>query len=150
MAGFKFRLATLLKLREATRDERRNRLAEAYEAERILQKQQDELTEDWKENRQRTREASEPGSIDVDDLLITHRHELILKGQQELIDQRKQQVAEEIERRRLTLVEADRQVRILEKLREKQLRRHRHEENKREMKQLDEIAQRRAIRRDHA
>ena len=51
-----------------------------------------------------------------------------------------QQVAEEIERRRLTLVEADRQVRILEKLAEKKLEEHQALELQTEMKDLDEQA----------
>ncbi len=34
MARFRFPLATVLKLREATRDERRGQLAEAYQAEK--------------------------------------------------------------------------------------------------------------------
>ena len=36
MARFKFRLDTLLRLREALRDQRRGELAQAYEAEQIL------------------------------------------------------------------------------------------------------------------
>ncbi len=149
MARFKFRLATLLKLREATRDERRSKLAEAYEAERILQQQQEQLSQGIRENKQRARKASEPGTVDVDDLLRTHRHELILQTQQQVMDRRKEQVTTEIERRRRSLVEADRQVRILEKLRQRQFQRHAHQQNKLEMKQLDEVAGRRAVRKDH-
>jgi flagellar export protein FliJ len=55
-------------------------------------------------------------------------------------------VGAEIERRREVLVEADRDVRVLEKLREKQTERHRYEENRREIRQLDEVAQLRATR----
>ena len=36
MTKFKFRLATLLKLREAARDERRGQLAQAYQADEII------------------------------------------------------------------------------------------------------------------
>ena len=44
------------------------------------------------------------------------------------------------------LVVADRDVRVLEKLREKQARRHRLEEDRQEAKRLDEVAGRRKVR----
>jgi len=39
MPKFQFRLATLLRLREATRDERRGRLAEAYRVDEVVEAQ---------------------------------------------------------------------------------------------------------------
>ena len=48
----------------------------------------------------------------------------------------------ELRRRQQALVEANREVRVLELLREKQWTRHRDEEARQEMKQLDEVAQR--------
>ena len=57
-------------------------------------------------------------------------------------------MAEEIERRRQTLVQANRDVRVLEKLREKQAGRHRQEEDRRETKVLDEVAGRQVARED--
>ena len=44
MARFKFQLATLLRLREATRDERRAELAEAFRADDVLVEQQEDAT----------------------------------------------------------------------------------------------------------
>ena len=52
----------------------------------------------------------------------------------------------EIERRRLVLAEANREVRVLEILRDKQAAQHRQEEERREMKRLDEVAQQQALR----
>jgi flagellar FliJ protein len=49
-------------------------------------------------------------------------------------------VATEIEKRREALVDADRDVRSLEQLREAQLERHREEQERRQMKVLDEVA----------
>ena len=43
MAKFKFRLATLLRLREATRDQRRAELAEAYRADNVLREHLDRV-----------------------------------------------------------------------------------------------------------
>lgn len=140
MTKFTFRLATLLKLREAGRDRRRNELAQAYQAERILQQQQDLLAEEIDENQRRSRTGAEPGKVNVDALLDMHRHQLVLRAQEELSQQQHTQLTAEIERRRLTLVEADRQVRVLEKLRQKQTVRHRSAEERLEMKQFDETA----------
>jgi len=39
MSKFKFRMATLLRLRETTRDQRRGELAEAYRVDEVLQRQ---------------------------------------------------------------------------------------------------------------
>ena len=44
MNPFKFRLQTLLRMRIADRDEKRAKLAEAYQAEQILQTRIDDLT----------------------------------------------------------------------------------------------------------
>jgi flagellar export protein FliJ len=53
-------------------------------------------------------------------------------------------LAAEIERRREVLLAANREVRVLEKLRERQLERHFEEEAHRDIKRMDEIAQQRA------
>ncbi len=55
-------------------------------------------------------------------------------------------MATEIERRRQALVEADREVRVLEKLRERQAEQHRREEDLQEAKRLDEVAAQQAFR----
>ncbi len=52
----------------------------------------------------------------------------------------------EIDRRRQVLAEANREVRVLENLRDKQAGQHRQQEDRREMKRLDEVAQQQALR----
>jgi flagellar FliJ protein len=143
MAKFKFRLATLLRLREFARDERRTQLARAYQADEIVAQQERRLTQDLGELETRSREAARPGPLDVDQLLETRRYELILTAQKQHVRQQRRALAAEIEKRRRALVEADREVRVLEELREKQLLRHRGNENRLEIKQLDEVAQQR-------
>ena len=79
-------------------------------------------------------------------LLQTHRYELLLTTQKVASEKQMIQVRAEVEKRRETLVEADRQVRVLEKLREKQLVAYQQLEFKQEVKQLDEVAlQRRRV-----
>lgn len=140
MAKFKFRLATLLRLREADRDERRGELAEAYQADEIMENQQKELEANLAELALKCREAAGPGTVDVDRLVDTQRFEILLRAQKQHLLQQRQTVAAEIERRRQNLVEANREVHVLEKLEERQLQRHREEEGRREIKIIDEVA----------
>lgn len=148
MKRFSFRLATLQRLRENLRDERRSLLADAYRADEILQEQEARLEQEQTGLAAALREAAAPGEIAVDRLLADHRYALLLAAQQKHLSQQRQTVAQEIERRRQLLIEADREVRVLEKLKEHQLQRHREEEVRQEMKQLDEVAQRLGDRED--
>lgn len=148
MAKFRFRLATLLRLREAARDDRRAQLAEAYRADEIIARQEQGLAAELIELEEQTRQAAAPGHLDVDRLLEVRRYDLIVRSQQQHVRQQRQAVQAEIERRREALVDADRRVRVLEKLRQKQSERHRQEEIRQEIKQLDETASRRSVRED--
>ena len=146
MAKFKFRLATLLRLREAARDDRRSQLAEAYRVDDVLQARLGEVSQQLAGLRVHCRKVAGPGAVDVDRLVEAQRYELALRAHQSQLNQQREAVSAEIERRRQALVDANRDVRVLEKLREKQVRRHRQEENRREVKLLDEVAGRRAAR----
>ena len=146
MPKFKFRLATLLRLREATRDERRAELAEAYRAENVLQEHLERVGRELAWLRTQCRKVAGPGRVDVDRLVEAQRYEVTLRAQQSQLVGQCEAVDAEIDRRRQALVTADRDVRLLEKLRQKQARRHRQEEDRREIKELDEVAGQRAIR----
>lgn len=145
MAPFRFRLATLLRLRELARDERRAELAQAYRAKDLLAEQERAIQEHVASLREAARRASAPGAIDVDRLMEARRFEAVLLAQHHEIRQKQQMIDAELERRRLALVEANREVQVLEKLRNRQYERHRAEENRQEIKQLDEIAEQRAV-----
>jgi flagellar export protein FliJ len=142
MAQFRFRLATLLRLRESARDERRARLAEAYAAERKLLSRRDEILREQAEIK-RNHRGPGVGPVNVDQLLTVDRYDVLLKAELQVIDRQQTLLAEEIEKRRQALVAADREVRLLEKFREKLAQRHRQHEATQDMKQLDELAGRR-------
>jgi len=144
MRKFKFRLGSVLKLREAARDQRRAELAEVYRADDTLRQHAADIDRELLGNRAHCRAAVGPGALDVDRLLEGHRYELLLRSQRRQIDAQRAMLAIEIERRRLLLVQASRDVRVLEKLRQRQSDHHRAEEARQLMKQLDEIAQQRA------
>ena len=138
MARFQFRLAVLLQLREAVRDERRSQLAEAFRLADSLEAQRRQFMDNLHElNRQR---SVATGLIDVDRLLAASRYEAVLMLEIRNLERQQAAVATEIEKRREALVEADREVRSLEQLREAQRERHREEQERRSMKVLDEVA----------
>lgn len=142
MARFRYRLATLLRLKESARDEKRAQLAEAYRAAEILVERLREVDDELAVTRAQAQQFAQTGVIDIDYLLNSHRYERVLGAQRKMIEQQQQQIAAEVERRRLALVEADRQVRVLEKLREKKLHEHLQREDRRDLKLMDELAAR--------
>lgn len=146
MAKFTFRLAALLRLRESRRDECRAALAEAYRVDEVLAKQLDNLGRELDALRTFCRMKASPGAVDVDRLVEAQRYELVARAQQRHVAQQRETVAAEIERRRQALVEADREVRVLEKLRRRQAEQYRREEDLREVKRLDEVASQQAFR----
>jgi len=140
MANFQFRLATLLRLREAWRDERRTHLADAQRAEQLIVARVAAIDEELAAGRRQYVDAARAKNVNVDLLTDLARYEMILKAQRQSADQQRQAVVAEVQKRRAALVVADRDVRVLEKLRETQQQRHHEEEDLKEFKRLDELA----------
>jgi flagellar protein FliJ len=136
----RFRLTTLLRLRETVRDERRAELAESHRAEAELHRQLTRLRKEQAEIDDRRREAGRPGVVDLERLVETDNYLALLRDRQASVQERRQDVAAETERRREALVEADRDVQSLEKLRERHQRQDRQDAERQETKQLDEAA----------
>ncbi len=145
MPKFIFRLATLLRLRESARDERRQQLAQAYQAEELVRREEQRVENELAGLLDQARRAAGPGPIDVDAMLEAQRFEIVLKSQRRRLAGQREMVRAEIERRRQALVEANREVQVLERLRQRQAERHRDEENRRDILRIDEVAQRRAL-----
>ncbi len=145
---FTFRLATLLRLRESTRDERRNHLALAYRAEAMVLEELRRVDDEMAYLRRKLQAAVAPGEIDVDVVVNSQRFASVLAARKQHARQQEELVKAEIERRRQALVEADREVKILEKLRERHRERWLAEENLQDIKRIDEIAGRRRSEED--
>ncbi|HWB10037.1 MAG TPA: flagellar export protein FliJ [Pirellulales bacterium] len=141
MARFQFRLATLLRLRELARDERRAQLAEAMRLADQVRARQDDIGSLIDSTRKL--QVPRPGALDVDELLNATRYELVLRAELRQLELQQATIETEIERRREALVAADRDVRSLELLRDAQQERHSAEEEQRSRKELDEVALRR-------
>ena len=140
MATFHFRLATLLRLREAERDERRAQLSDAQQAEAIVAARVGEIDREIGLIRRLGQMATAPGKVDVDQLLDMQRYDTQLKLERIAAEDQRQKIAQEVERRLERAIAADREVRILEKLRETQQAKHRSEEERVEQKRFDELA----------
>ena len=140
MPRFRFRLETLRRLREIHRDEMRGRLAEAYAAEKILAEQRSKIDQELGEAAVIQRQLMSGGTLDVNQLLTTQRYQLLLEAQKRVLAEQAARLAVEAENRRLAVVEADRQVRVLDKLEDRKRREHDAARARAEMKQYDEIA----------
>ena len=140
MARFRFRLQTLRRLREIHRDEQRGRLATAYEAERILTAQREGVIAETAALADSQRQLMQQGALDVTLLLASQRYKQALEAQIRTLTEQAAKLAEEVERRRQTLVEADREVRVLDKLEERKRDLHREASQRAETKVLDEVA----------
>lgn len=140
MARFRFRLQTLRRLREIHRDEQRGRLAAAFEAERILSEQRAQVAAEITTLADVQRRLMQSGELDVNQLLAAQRYRLTLEAQSHTLAEQAVKVAEEVERRRQALVDADREVRVLDKLEDRQRRQHREAADRAATKVLDEIA----------
>jgi flagellar export protein FliJ len=146
MSKFKFRLATLLRLRESARDQRRSQLAEAYQAEEAILEQRRRVTDDLAGLMRECREVAGPGQLDLDRLLVARRYEVTLRAEQRDLTEKHEAVRAEVDRRRQALVEANRSVRVLELLRDRQQEHHREKEKIRQIKELDEVAGRTGLK----
>jgi flagellar FliJ protein len=140
MARFRFRLQTLRRLREMNRDELRVRLAEAFQAEQILSQQREALAAEAAALAATRRQLMNDGSMDVTRLLESQRYQLLLEAQGRTLADQAARLAEEVDVRRQAVVEADRQVRVLDKLRERREQQHLVAQQAAEAKRLDEIA----------
>ncbi|MFT7640247.1 MAG: flagellar export protein FliJ [Pirellulaceae bacterium] len=137
---FRFRLETLLRLRLDDRDKRRGELAEAFEAERILEQRIEETETELEEVLHRSREIQAKGTLNIDGATERQRYQLLLRAQIQTLNQQLLQVGEETEKRQLLLIESDREVKKLDRLKEKQQTAHDKHHLLVESKRLDEIA----------
>ena len=149
MANFRFKFATILRLREAARDEKRAKLAEAYRAEEVVRARLDELQDEMHSLKERYIRGVSPGPVNVDNLVDSQRYDFVIKAEYGTVHEQLQSLQTEIEKRRDALIAADRDVRVLEKLRETQNERHIATEQLADIKLLDEIATRRFQKETH-
>jgi flagellar FliJ protein len=140
MAKYRFRLAALQKVREARRTQQRQSLADAFRAEEMLAESRAALAAEEMDLRDMQRSASSGKYLDVNRLLEAQRYELLLKARGQELAKQAMLLAAETERRRQLLVEADRDVRVLELLDQRHREVHKRVQQRVEQIQLDEVA----------
>jgi len=137
---FTFRLDPLITIRDNELKECQAELAKAYHARQMVEEVRLKLEKEIEENLQSAREMLASGTIDVNFLLALQDHKIYRTAQLAKIAEDLKQIDEEIERRRTLVVAANKELKIVEKLKEKRYEKYLEEENKAEMKILDEIA----------
>jgi len=145
---FKFRLDPLIAIRDNRLKECQRELAQAYEARQILEKDLQEIDRQLEEGIVTVRSVIQPGlTVNLQSLIGFRRQEMFLRASQEELMEKIKMVDEEIEIRLAAVVEANKELKIIEKLKEKRYEKYLVEENKAEMKMMDEIAgsRRRAV-----
>jgi flagellar protein FliJ len=142
MATFTFPLESVLRWRIAQRDECRQAVAEAM---RLAQLTQDRVTSCDDELQELGRHTASTGTIDIRQRVANDRYAAgVRRERQRLVDELTVQEAA-LESQRAGLVDADREVRTLERLRERNLEEFEIEERRREQRGLDELALRKHL-----
>lgn len=140
MARFKFRLQTVLTLAHAERDRCRAELAETMALVRSAEQEIEIL--DGELRMWAAGLPSRPGALDVERMVAHDRFGVVLRAKREQAEQRQTVLAAEVATRRELLVAADRELRSLETLHDKQQTQFTIEMNRREQRTLDEIGAR--------
>jgi flagellar export protein FliJ len=132
------RLKGLLQLRKAHRDECRGELAETLRAQGQLREQREALEDEI--DLMRMQRAVNAGAVNIEQLRETARYASQLRSRQKTLEQELQAATSEAERRHKALVEADQQLRIIERLQTRQTELHQAEQQRHEQRQMDEMA----------
>ena len=146
MPKFQFRLTTLLAMHRSTRQERRAQLAEGLAAERALELARADVEHELAEQGLSWAGLPIRGPIDVERLSAADRYRKVLRARLATMAQDAAALATELDARQQALAAAEREVRVLDKLRERQHEQFRYEQTRREINAADEIATRVTIR----
>ena len=129
-----------MRLRQTARDECRQELAVAQQLEQSIYERIAKFDSEIIELRDRTGASTESGSIDIDRLRDTARYQSLLASERQSAQQELEGCSAHVDCLRQSLVEADRELKSLEKLQARQQDRHRHRQREHELQQLDEAS----------
>lgn len=133
-----FRLQSVLKLREAAQRDRQQDLAQVVQAEQLLAKQQQALEQELQNLEQELRLAQRD-SINIDTLTGLRRSIGDVRLSLQQLAAQQDEVDKEMERRQLRLAQANREVQVMEKLKEHQHQQQVYQQQSEEQKTLDEF-----------
>ena len=135
-----FRLKTLLKLNEQARDQRQRMLSDAKQAIELLQNRIDQIESELADIKQQTSQLVQQQTINPDIWADQQRYRWVLQSQKSQMLAQRGQLEQEVERRENALMEADREVKKLEKMRDREFELERVRLNQLEQKELDDLA----------
>lgn len=135
MSRFVFRFAALLRLRCQARDEAQRRVGEAMAAIEKVRQMQIDLRE-----RSRSERNAIGGEVVIARMLDVSRYAMQIEQQIRTLDGQLEQLRQELERRQAAARDAEREVRRLEKLRERRRLEFQTEQAVRQQQALDEFA----------
>ena len=150
MPKFQFRLRTLLAVRESVLQERSAQLAEVLAAQHALELLQVSVRRELARQQHSLPTAAEQRPLDIEHLFAADRYRNVLRVRLGAIAQETAALTDEIDARQRALAAAEREVRVLDKLREHQLDQFRYDQLRREINATDEIATRNALRQKSA
>ncbi len=139
MAAFKFKLNPLLKHRQRIEDDKQRRLAQLLRQKLILETQLRNQQQSITDDKHRLGRAL-VGHVDVDSIRRHAAHSTRMSINAQSIAFRLFELTKRIDLARAELIEATRQRRAIELLRDKQERRWRIEIERRQTAELDELA----------
>jgi flagellar export protein FliJ len=140
MPRFRCRLQTVLLMREAQCALRRAELAASLAELRTLDQRRMGVEQELAGAQSFSRDRAQPGRIDIGRWHSAQRYEAALRAELKSIAQRGQALAVEIDRRQQVVAAAEREVDVLEKLRDRQAGEFRQHEARAETRQFDEVA----------
>jgi len=133
-----FSMNAVLRSREVHRDQCRQQWAEARGVETAAESSLADLQERLQRVRNRLREAVAPGTLNVQELSALKALERSLREQLLDCQQRCRQAADHSDHQQTALADADRQVRVLKRLADRQQQEHERELAVREARELDD------------
>jgi len=140
--AFHFRLGALERVRRQVREQCQLDVAEAEESERRLVAAQNSLERQLATLQDGMRSSVSPGQVDLQLLASAGDFGNRLQAQLTQLSQQQVRLADEIARRRSALVEADRDVKTLEKLHQRQRQQHEMTATRADQKLQDDAAAR--------
>ena len=137
--SFRFRLQSILRLRERDRDQAAQALEQAVRAKQILLDRIDEI-ENERQQLLQERGAASVGQVDIQHILTSQRYEASLIETVRGIEVNIGKIETAIDERRAKLVTCEQGVKVLEKLRDSQQETWNQEQAARRQSRLDEWA----------
>lgn len=137
--SFRFRLQSILRLRERDRDQAAQAFEQAVRAKQILLDRIEAIEGERRELVEK-RQAASCGQVDIQHILTSQRYEATLVETVRGIEENIRKIETAIAERRAKLVECEQGVKVLEKLRDGQLEAWNQEQAARSQSRLDEWA----------